>query len=212
MLISHGLRAAAGAGDAVLPIEYVGSVTSGAQDTAVSLPVGTAANDIVLYLVATNSAQSFTPPTGYTELFDLGTVGFALFYKVMGATPDTTVTTVNVSNPANVITVFRNVSTSTPIDNGFASALSANPPSITVLSSNAMAIAVVGESGGGSGHTITSPPSGYTLAAQYTQTGGVDVVCGLAYKLLTASGTEDPGAFTLGNSSNLRSATFALKP
>lgn len=202
-----------GATSPALPIEYVGSATSGAQNTAVNLPAGTAANDIVLYLVATNNVQALTPPTGYTELFDLNSgLGFALFYKVMGATPDTTVTTVNVSAPANVISVFRNVSTLTPIDNSFTSSTTADPPSITVLSNNAMAIAVVGETGAGAGHTITSPPSGYTLAAQYTQTSGLDVVCGLAYKLRTAAGTEDPGAFTLGANNTIRSATFALDP
>lgn len=196
---------------AALRIEHVGSVTSGAANTAVNLPAGTTTGDVVLYLVATNTVQAFAPPTGYTELFDLNSgLGFALFYKVMGSTPDTFVATVN-ATAAHVISVFRNVNAA-PIDNGFASATTANPPSISVLSSNAMAIAVVGETGGGTGHTITSPPSGYTLAAQYTQASGVDVVCGLAYKLLTASGTEDPGAFVLVQNNIIRSATFALKP
>jgi hypothetical protein len=168
-------------------------------------------------LVTTYSDDTtITTPTGYT-LIEGGTgttatsVRYNASYKFMTSTPDTTLTLTNLSGQDHtVVTVWRNVDTTTPIDvtdtRAEATTGNPNPPAITTVTNNAMIIPVmfVDDIVG-----TPTPPSGYTLAVFRSVTAG-----GVAqsYRAQTNAGTEDPGTYSFaGNNDQYVALTIALR-
>ena len=112
-------------------------------------------NDIVVvYYGVSSTTDVDLSATGYTELADLyisDTYDANLFvgYKIMGSTPDTTITFSQTGSADNAgaasILVFRNVNTTTPIDVTTTTATAANtvlanPPAITPTTAGAWII------------------------------------------------------------------------
>lgn len=181
--------------------------------------VGVQTNDIIFLLVSHNG-NTLTAPTGYT-LYDSGTLStvnpsyfWKIYYKVMGATPDTSVGIVDSNNDgtAYVFYVFRNVNTTTPIQQ-FAktTTVTTDPPSVTTTTKSMILIGGFG--GNGSSSAFTAAPTGYSNFNTIDATGNADSNVAGATKVLSAPATEDPGAWsgTLNWAGQL-GATIALNP
>lgn len=198
------------------------ALTGGSGSTALEGDIVIAANGIV-----TNAGGvAGITTSGYTSIVavsvvDTNRTGLAVAYKVMGATPDTTVTVKgsgDATRAANgVVHVWRNIN-STPIDVTTTTATGTNsgvpnPPSITPTTSGAIVV-VVGASAQNSGGT-PSAPTGYTnLKGSSSDPGGTAGLLGIASKAWT-SGAEDPGTFGGFESHTADSwcaASIALRP
>ncbi len=159
------------------PIEFVGGYTEGfsaCMEKTISLASLTGGidtqpreNDIVVVvagIVPNYSGSGYFPDiqSGYTALLeteveDLYHISVKVAYKIMGSTPDTSLTlasgTINLNGGGSVsVLVFRNVDMQTPVDASlvYASAISTaipNPPSISPISAGAFIVA-----GGAAGH------------------------------------------------------------
>lgn len=166
---------------------------------------------------------------GYTELFeayesDTVDTNLAVYYKVMGATPDTDVTINESGNAAfasaAIAHVWRNIDTSNPIDayttqfTGVNSA-HANPPAVTTITENAVVLAI-GASGntGGSGTFI----QGGDLENFFTRGSNdtYDITLGVGSIATTSPTSVNPAAFTTtfdnDTTFSWMSASVALKP
>jgi len=170
----------------VSPIQYVGGysasfVGSTSPDNSVSLTALTgglasspSANDLVLVFYSTGSEVDRAigvTTTGYTEEQELYSNGasydtnLSVSWKVMGGTPDTTVSVspTGSNNDAGcvIIQVWRGVDTTTPFDVAETTATGVgnttfNPPAITPTSQSSY-IVIVGACGAGKTISITTP-------------------------------------------------------
>ena len=207
-------------------IQYVGgAVTSTSSGTVTinftSLTGGVGsvlAGDLVIAVIGeadTNDNVLTMTTTGYTKLFDLyqnntQDSGLGVFYKVMGATPDTSATEGRAPSGGSSIVfavqVWRGVNTSTPIgasaSAGAAGSSLANPPAITTTSPNSRVIAI-----GAAAHnssTVTFTQGGdlqnfITVGQSNSEDASLGV--GSIIGSISASGTVvDPIAFTASTS------------
>lgn len=245
-----GVSATGASGAVYVPgaIGYVGGTALGFPGTTSTTNVsltsltggfGTAPeeNDLVLvyYGVAAQGiadalnisvGSSFTNLSGGNAQFADGTTfdtNMATGYKIMGSTPDTSVTlsqTFNVQNAgAAVVHVFRGVDTTTPLDvtSTTASAsgtLLANPPAITPVTAGAVIVAAgAGASNRAAAFYSSSSLSSFRVASADDTN---DIAVGAGLFLTWTSGSYDPSAFTFSTSdatsaSNV-SRTIALRP
>lgn len=238
MLQSQGLRAAAGNIAEALPIEFVGvynipvgtgnvssvTITFGGNLTG-GLSSSPQEGDIVFVAVggSAGSTRTFSNSSGFTLLnnFYVNNTGstadccFAVFYKVMGSTPDTSIN-ISVTTATNMIWqvyVLRNVDTSNPIDVTQTTATTAtdgsvpNPPAITPVTPGSAVIAI----GAGAG---TGAMTGYTASdlIEFSSTaisGFFRIGTGIK-QLNWASGVVDPAAFSGGGSSTRATASVTI--
>jgi hypothetical protein len=226
-------------------IQYVGGYaagfagsTTGQSVSLTSLTGGIAsapaADDLVIvyYGVSTLSADIAigVDTAGYTEvaeLFqtDLSAANLSVSYKVMGSTPDTTVT-VSSSNQityhrAVAIQVWRGVDKILPLDVARTTATGANsilcnPPSITPSTAGSVIVAGgVGAAGSTNNIVFSSSDLSSFLTAGSAIGSAYNANIGLGYKTWT-SGAFDPAAFTINTSDNTgwswAAVTLALRP
>jgi len=220
-----------------MAISVVGTASSNSagasvSSLAVTLPGGTAQNDVVYVLgcMQRTSDRDMQESGGtYTELADLYSndlrdVNFGLFRKVQGATPDSTVTIKESTgaNPArfvDVAYVVRGEDTTTPEDATTTTATGTDGgrpdcPSITTATANALVVAF---GGSGDAITATNAPTGYSnLIADNTTDGGTNTIAAVASsKTISSPGAENPAAYT-DYSTNVAyswcAATIAIKP
>ncbi len=190
-----------------------GSAINGG-DVTLTLPT-CLENDLVI--VATNVAAisdldiSMTT-SGYTEVADLysndsADVNLGVFYKKMGAVPDTTAVTTGGGADSErgvsaVALVFRTVDTATPMDvaattsSGNSNSSLPDPPSIDYSDSNAVVVCAVANA-----YISATSPTGYVFPLNYwgVDSRGDDTrtsVVGLAYKANLLSDPEDPPVVT----------------
>lgn len=192
-----------------------------------------AAGDIVIVVTGWASTTDDNPgvtTAGYTELADLysndtNDANLSVSYKLMGGTPDTSVT---VSGPnsatnggATVVHVWRGVHQTTPIDVTTTTAsaqingANANAPAITPVTAGAVVIAC----GGGTGPTTQAAPSA-TPSGLFNQVavngdGSTRDFYAVVASAAWTSGALDPATWTAGTSSTSESwaaATVALRP
>jgi hypothetical protein len=225
-------------GDGPSPITFVGAIgdsqtaevgntplTASVSLTSLTGGIDTAARsgDIVLVIMRTNNetdSNMSLATSGYTEVADLYAnddldINFGAYYKVMGGTPDTSVTTTTYSsaslrNVDMLAYVLRYVDTVTPLDATtttatFVNTAIPNPPAITTVTAGAVVVAL----GGSSSKTLSSPPTGYSNHAY-------EGVLAAALKKIESPQSENPGAFPIGGSdfsiSSAAAATMALRP
>jgi len=239
-----GTRDIARFGGSSSDITFVGGYTEGIEGTIsdvnislTSLTGGTdtqpSAGDIVVvingssqYVVYTGTANL---PTGYTNISgedvrsDTASSHGRVSYKVMSATPDTTLTIPGGTGNANCagsvsILVFRGVDQLTPLDVVYQKSLitntvKANPPSITPSTPGAVIVA-----GGVGAHirgTQTFTSSDLTNFISSGEDKIVDCTTGIGYKEWT-TGAFDPiqFGFTSSDSVDFSSIgyTIALRP
>lgn len=208
-------------------ISFVGSngavVSSGSGNTTVALPT-VLENDIVFVSVACDndlSADGLSAGQGYTDIYH-GTSalpGHHLAWKIMGATPDTTVTIERQSarSSAVLIQAFRGVDTATPLDATTTSASggSGDPdsPSITTVT-NAAWVITIGLVDDDAPITVTTVPSGYSNSnSQDTVIGGTTgAAVVMASKNVASFGAEDPAAWVLSSNDNWFAYSVAIRP
>ncbi len=224
-----------------MALTFVGSKTGAGTGATYSVDltgltggVGTAAKagDLVICLVGSGSSADLaigvSSPGDYTELVEL--VGsdsrvsnFSVNWKLMGPTPDTSVTVVGENNSANggaaVVFVLRGADRITPIDVATTSITGTNgalpdPPAITPITPGAW-IVVCGVGTGDSTPVAQTVPSGYGNAVSVLGTGSTrSAVTSIASKAWT-SGAENPAAWTGGEttvSDAWCAATIAIRP
>jgi hypothetical protein len=182
--------------------------------------------DIVFIAVGASggSPVTWTNSSGFTLLnnYYADNIGsnadtsFGIFYKIMGATPDTSITISGSGFKVIQAYVLRNVDDTTPLDVTPTSALTttngstANPPSITPTTSGAAVIAIAGVSGAGSLTPLTAP-----TAEDFEEGGSGFFRIGSGVFLYNwSSGAVDPPAYGGGGSNSRASAavTIALRP
>lgn len=191
-------------------------------------------NDLVLinYCIRRASDAALTPPTGYSENQELYSNGSshdtnqAIWYKFMGATPDTSVALPQSGSASDgvgaVIHVFRGVGTSTPIDVASATATgidSTNPdcPAITPSTAGAWIVAC-GASASNNSITLTRPANLSSTTNHFRQAAGPDTNDSMAatgLKTDWASGSFNPDAFGGGDATagtSWTAVTLALRP
>lgn len=226
-----------------MAISYVGGKGAGAAGQgggSISLTSGLTGGsggsplegDLVVVTVSVGTAGrqptiSISTPSGYTALTAQRTTATSFdanvqtCYKIMGSTPDTTVTIPASGNNQDgisyAIQVFRGVNAATPIDvtstyaTGTGTAL-VNPAAITPLTSGAWIVVC----GGGAATTGANYTAGY-LTNLVTNFGSDtnDSLIGCGYYTGWTSGSYDPAAF--GGGSNTANdgwgcTTIALRP
>lgn len=175
---------------------------------SVSVPGGTAQDDVLVTLIASNNAV--TDISTHT-LVKNGTVniGLKLFAKRMSSSPDASITIADNGGDQEVcVWVLRGVDTSAFEDAAATSTGSTkDPPSITPVTDNAW----VGAFYGGGAGTIgsVSAPSGYGNAL--SKDNGVNIQGAGAWKQVSPAAAEDPGAFTASALFN-DTITWAVRP
>lgn len=147
-----------------------------------------------------------------------------LFYKVMGATPDTTVSVHDGNSGGDVsgvcvVHVWSGVDTTTPMDvtttkTSGGNTGTPNPPSITPVTAGAIVLAV----GSGSSTSAQTPtaPTGYSNLKSASQVQSSQAsTSAIASKAWSGSGAEDPGTFgsmSTSTSDSWVAYTVALRP
>jgi hypothetical protein len=181
------------------------SAIAGANPTGTE-PAGAALNDILVAFITTNNATSAptTSPSGWTDLyngeinpaFPNDFLGWRVSYIRRGGSAPSLAWTTAATYTEVYIAAFSGVDTTTAIDSqssaggtGNTAGHNSDPPSTTAVSAAAMAVCG-GTMWQGSVTTYTAP-TGYSVAV----TNGAGENTALAYKLLSASGAENPGAF-----------------
>ena len=233
--------AAAGGGQTTTAIQYVGGKTvavtpSASANTTISLTDLTGspstalqAGDIVIvsYVVAAIASNGVTSNT-YTTLADItadDTSETSLYvgYKIMGATPDTSVTVTRTSSTSVsgcvAIQAYRYVDEVYPIQQPantatFLNTVRPTPPTITPWDVNSVAVIV-----GAGAHTRGNVAYTTTGLTSFITTGGVDVAddssIGAGFRVIT-SGSYSPNQFGFpqADSTAYSSAgvSIALKP
>jgi hypothetical protein len=219
-------------------LTYVGSAegsgTSAAYNvslTGLSLQQG----DLVIVVNGWGSSNVNGDPgvgtAGYTEVADLyanDTVdaNFSVSWKLMGASPDTSVSC-NGSSDAQAgsaceVHVWRGADQLLPLDvtstsaTGVDSALF-DSPSITPVTAGAVVLSLgLSTSNSASGDTSITAPSGYSNQADINGNGNLrSCQTGIASKAWSGSGAEDPGAWsniTTNTFNSWAAVTLAIRP
>jgi len=195
-----------------------------------------AEDDIVIlaYEIAdnafTNHTMAIAVGTGWTKIADLWDratydSNFGLFWKLMGATPDTSVTVTGTADANSsigaVAMAFSGVDQTTPFDvttttdTGSGTA-DADPPSIN--HNNPAGVVTVIAAGAphtrGAGATFTMPTGYVTNNEQITGDDNEDAIVAIGYDA-SPSDPEDPGALAFSNDNAgfaWCAATMALRP
>lgn len=220
-----------------MAITFVGSAENSAAngaDVTLTLPGPPVENDLVVvaYAIGDNDNLDFNMAmvtAGYTEVADLFAddtqdCNLGVFWKIMGAMPDTTAQVDGQGGTdaavAAVCMVFRGVDTVTPMDVAPTTAtaintMHPNPPSIDFLDAAAWTVIV-----GASGHTLAGAgtytfPTGYTTnAIDRGADDTSDVTVGIGYRTNPAD-PEDPGVMTHSGTDSTSfawcAATLALR-
>jgi len=169
--------------------------------------------------------------SGYTEVADIYAsdihkLNLGVYWKVMGATPDTTAVvdgTGGESDPvAAVCMVFRGVDTATPMDVTPATATGIdsadpNPPSINHNNPSGVWTVIAGGSSHQNGTASYTFPTGYTTNARNVNADetGADGAAGMGYRSSGVTDPEDPAAMDLNAGSSddgWGATTIALRP
>lgn len=227
-----------GGGGGIAFRDSVSDSTDNGGDAVLDLTglTGLAEDDIVIiaYVIGDNDNVDFdmavSSGTGWTEIVDLhqddsNDVDLGVYYKIMGATVDTTVSLSGLggadTDTIAVAMAFSGVDTTTPIDvttttDQGGNTADANSPSIDHNGTAGTAILSIAASGHDHTNTATyTAPTGYdTNLVQISASDGTDGTVAIGYDL-SVSDPEDPGAFNLSSDSIDNSwigATVALRP
>lgn len=222
---------AAAAAKTVAPIQMIGTPqkASGSWSTACSLPAGLVAGDTILVAVVAMGAGPTISTSGYTkraEKIETGYSGLscAVFTKVF-ASGDVSVNVSFGSYMSGNVIVYglRNVSTTVPLDTSPTISLTsyyADPPAITPVTQGAWVVAVGAYiDAGGYSTEFSILPAGYSnpISSMVSDSsyGSGNRIGGVAWKLWSGAGAEDPGKFqpSLSTGSDIGfGITLALRP
>lgn len=221
---------AAAAAKTVAPIQMIGTPqkVGGYWSAACTLPAGMIAGDTILVAVVAMGGVTIST-SGYTkraEKIETGYSGLscAVFTKVF-ASGDVSVNVSFGSYASGNVLVYglRNVNTTTPLDTSTtisSTGFYADPPAITPVTQGAWVVAVgafLDPGGYSSGFAIF--PAGYSNPITHSQPdqgyGSGNRIGGVAWKLWSGAGAEDPGKFqpSIGTGADVGfGITLALRP
>lgn len=209
--------AALGTGVSYSDITVVTSGT-GVGNVAATFGATLQQNDVVFLTVGFNDVD-WSVPTGYVQFSGgviTGIYGFACYYKVMGATPDTGIN-LGDGNDSSAFTYYalRGVQPGSPvIETSFvtgATTASLDPPALSAFAKCFFLAAAF--TGSGASATLTAGPTGYSGFLGADASGNNDTYIGTAHKTITATGSEDPGAFTLtSTAAAYAAASIVVRP
>jgi hypothetical protein len=194
-------------------ISLVGTST-GVNTTTMDAPNGLQENDI-LFVASHSTSTSQALPTGFTsgQAGLASTVSYRWSYKIVGSTPDTTISGLT-SSGKHIAFAFRDIDTTNIFDvttPAIATGTSGMPnsPSITTLNNDTIVVSIGFLDDDAIQESVT-PPLGYTGARVLEATTDAGTLM-VAYKVLDVAGTEDPGAFGGDGTDGWVGATFALR-
>lgn len=200
-----------------IPYSDITVVTSGTGvgDVTTTLSTSIQQNDVIFLNIGYDETD-WSVPAGYVQYTGgvlTGGYAYACYYKVMGATPDTTIILGDGNNSSGyTYYVLRGVQTQSPVvevANIIGTTTAAlNPPSVPVFAKCMVLTAAF--AGNGTSAVITAGPSGYSGFLGVDVQALADIYVGSAYKLITSNGTEDPGAFSLTNTAAAYAATSVV--
>ncbi len=187
---------------------------AGSTSMTFTLPASMQQGDICIVLVGSDTTQPDLP-SGWTD-FSAITYGGGYqrtIYKVMGSTPDSTVSLTNLSSSGATAVAIAirgyvgtpSITTATGLTTGMP-----NPPSVTTTLNNSLVIAL-GAIDDDAVATVTAP-SGYSNLVQEDSTGRTGMTTMLATKVVSTAGSEDPAAFGGSGSDDWYSATIVVAP
>lgn len=188
------------------------SAVAGSSHT-LSLPSSIAAGDLILIQARWLSATVPTPPTGWTQLYQLvqGSVNSIGLYKI-AAGGETTVTITFSASVSTVRSVSHRItghgSAIEAATNVQASSANHDPPNLAPSWGSADNLWLVTAAGGTSNYTTVPANYGNSVFDPSTALSDALIVC--ARRTLTAS-SENPGTFTNASNNGL-TATIAVKP
>jgi hypothetical protein len=200
-------------------ITYVGGTTGTGASAAYAVGLtgltgGTdsapVAGDLVIAAIAASGtadlALTVTSPAGYTDAgsrYSNGTTSDAnmhILYRIMPASPDTSITVSGSGNAANgaatVVRVYRGVNQATPMDvtavaSGGTGSATPNPPSITPVTVGAL-VMITGVYAAASVDATFTVPANYTLGRDASTDPGMACHCFTAHRTtMWTSGAED---------------------
>lgn len=204
-----------------MALQYVGGKSNNSGGSSYSidltslsggLETSAKAGDIVVVIAGNVTGQypTIVTPTGYTKLSNLSSseksgtypIYVTISYKIMGSTPDTSITIpagTNKYGGSSSVHVWRGVDLTNPIDvtittasNYYSRAI--NSPSITPVTQGSVILSM----GASMCYDITgaTEPTGYSNKI-YSFNGGYNYGCVsvASSKLWSGSGAEDPGAW-----------------
>ncbi len=204
-------------------IVFVGSAgAAGTSSATVTLPAGVQAGDTVV--VCSMSTSNPSAPSGYTNrqflqaYFPGGGTAFGNVYtKVMGSTPDTSVT-VTANFVSVSVHVWRGVSSASPI-NVIETSGTFDPPAVTPTATGAVVLAFA--FGGFVSSSTMATPTGYSNMQQQSAYGTHDFtnnyyyIAAVASKYWSGSGAENPSSMFVPSGTGAdtsSSITLALRP
>jgi len=197
-------------------ITYVGGTNQ--EDTTNDLTLtGLQSGDLVLFFSASDTQNQNTPNSGWTAIDGTGSQpdndsvpDSAAFYKF---STGTSVTASNlVSGSVHVMIAFRGVDSSDPFGSTASRSSSSGmpDPSSVTINNTGSTVLIVGLLDDDDIASSVTAPSGYTLA-EVEDTTSADCTVMTAYKALTSTGTENPGAFGGSGSDAYKAYTLELK-
>lgn len=227
-----------------MAIEYVGGVTASTIVTGnytvdlTALTGGLASSpsegDIVIVSSGLFTYQVDTPPSivtsGYTTIASLysfrnlgNSTSYLSAYKFMGATPDTSITIAGeynaVTGRTTTVSVWRGVDITTPLDvtptTAILNSSRPNAPAITPITTGAVVVIATSLSSDTNNRVITTSPTGYSNEIFVNATASSNDNYGIMSSKFWISGTEDPGQWLMGSSTNSdtwAAVSIALRP
>lgn len=179
-----------------------------------SLPAAIAEGDIVLVVCHQDNSAKTVTSTGYTTIYSSGgSENGRYYYKVMGASPDGTIT-FNQTDGIAIGQVWRGVNTSTPLDVTSTTATGVtgmpNPPSITPTTDGCL-IVIMGALDDDSVESSVTAPSGFENILKQQDNSFVGTVMMATY-LQSSAGAIDPDAFGGTGTDDWSAVTVALRP
>ena len=188
-------------------VTVVGSATAQGGTSSFSLPGGLQQNDVVVYFAAADGGVPFTP-TGYTQIIsDNSIVDSKVAYKVMGATPDTTISGLDSgADVAHSVVVFRGIDTADVLETSATLDTSnvPNSPSITTIENGCLILSLAAIDDDRFALDIVAPMN-FTLVAvenSANPTAGTPpgnnqggAALGFAYYVQPSAGSINPSGF-----------------
>ena len=209
-----------------MAIQWLGTTqsktTSWENTHTVSLGSCTAEDTLLLSIGFDGSGGTVTPPDGWTpvwqyELWSNGTQKWHIYIRRCDGTEPSTVefTTTKRNQSAALVSRYVGAHSSVVEDTGWSRSEGVrwgfgtrpNPDQVTAGWGSADNCYVAMAWGGGRSPSVTRYPNGYSNG----RTVNSRVMVAAANKFASSS-SEDPGAFTTSNSSNIRAVTIALRP
>lgn len=206
-----------------------GNATVDATSVTINLPDGSDVSGrlILLFFTSDGSGESFTWPTGFTEILAEGGTGFTNGvayrftdgtegYSSTGAT--TTLTITSVEQSAHTTYLLSGVNTSSPPEAATATTGTSTAPDSGSLNpvgwgtEDTLWFAFASANGlSSTTPRFSAYPTNYTNGRSDISAGGNGVVQAVARRELNAA-SEDPGAFTIDTSAAWRASTIGVRP